>query len=128
MPDRVPYEYAVIRLVPKVEREEFLNIGVILYSKRKQYLDIKYLLDSKRIMAFSDDIDIYMIKKYLEAWVWVCQGIPEAGRIGQLEQASRFRWLVATRSTIIQSSQTHTGMSDDPAAVLNMLFERYVQV
>ncbi len=126
MQNRVTYEFAVIRLVPKVEREEFLNIGVIVFSKKKKYLGIKYHIDERRITSFSDEVDINMIRKYLEAWELVCRGDSNAGRIGQLELASRFRWLVASRSTIIQSSKMHPGLCSDPEKVLHDIFNRYV--
>ncbi|MEO1514099.1 MAG: DUF3037 domain-containing protein [Bacteroidota bacterium] len=126
MQDKVTYEYAVIRLVPKVEREEFLNVGVILFSKRKKYLGIRFHIDEKRIRAFASQVDVDMIRQYLEAWELVCQGHPKGGSIGKLELASRFRWLVASRSTIIQSSKTHPGLCHDPESVLSRLFERCV--
>lgn len=126
MQDKVTYEYAVIRLVPKVEREEFLNIGVILFSKQKSYLDIKYELNTKRIHSFSSEIDVEMIKDYLQAWEAVCIGEPQGGPIGKFDVAFRFRWLVASRSTIIQSSKTHPGMCHHPEEVLEELFKRFV--
>lgn len=126
MQDKVTYEFAVIRLVPKVEREEFLNVGVILFSKRKKYLGIKFQVDKKRIHAFSNEVDTEMIGKYLDAWKSICQGAPNGGSIGELELASRFRWLVASRSTIIQSSKTHPGLCHDPEEVLQKLFKQYV--
>lgn len=126
MPNKVTYEFAVIRLVPKVEREEFLNVGVILFSKRKNYLGIKYKVDKDRINAFVEDLDIDAIEEYLKAWEMVCKGSSEGGEIGQMELASRFRWLTASRSTIIQSSKTHPGLCHDPARVLEAIFERYV--
>jgi hypothetical protein len=126
MQDKVTYEFAIIRLVPKVEREEFLNIGVILFSKRKKYLGIKYKVNPERVKAFSDDMDIELINDYLKAWELVCQGTPEGGRIGELELSSRFRWLVASRSTIIQSSKTHPGLCHHPEKVLDNLFHRFV--
>lgn len=124
--DNVTYEYAVIRLVPKVEREEFINIGVILFSKRKKYLGIKYSIDEKRLQAFTSELDIDQIKHYLQAWDWVCQGDKQGGRIGAFDMALRFRWLVAKRSTIIQSSPTHPGLCLDPALELDKLFSRLV--
>jgi len=126
MQNRETYEYAIIRLVPKVEREEFMNIGVILFSKRKKYLGIKYKVDEQKIKAFSDELDTAMINKYLEAWESVCEGGPNGGSIGKLELSSRFRWLVASRSTIIQSSSTHPGLCTNPEQVLQDLFNRYV--
>ncbi len=126
MQDKVTYEYAVIRVVPKVEREEFLNVGVILFSKRKKYLGIKYHLDEKRLKAFSEELDADMLKSYLDAWEKVCKGGKEGGCIGQLDLPARFRWLVASRSTIIQSSKTHPGLCHDPKEVLENLFKSKV--
>ncbi len=126
MQGRVTYEFAVIRLVPKVEREEFLNVGVILFSKRKKFLAIKYWIDENRIKAFSNKVDIDMLKDSLNAWEQVCEGTPNGGKIGQLDIAERFRWLVACRSTIIQSSKTHPGLCYHPEEVLEELFELYV--
>lgn len=120
------YEFAVIRLVPKVEREEFLNVGVILFSKPKRFLGIRFRIDEKRITAFSEEVDLEVVGQYLKAWVLVCDGGPKAGPIGQLDVASRFRWLTASRSTIIQSSKTHPGLCADPEKVLGHLFQRYV--
>ena len=126
MPDNISYEYAIIRIVPKVEREEFINVGVILYAKHKQFLGIRYHIDEKRLKAFSDEIDIDQLNEYLKAWELVCLGAPEGGSIGKLELASRFRWLTASRSTIIQSSETHPGLCHNPQEVLEDLFKMYV--
>ena len=126
MQDRVIYEYAVIRFVPKVEREEFLNVGVILFSKRKKYLAVKYKIDEARILAFSADADVDSLQEYLKAWELICQGEPQGGDIGKLDLAARFRWLTASRSTIIQSSKTHPGRCYDLPKVLESLFNRYV--
>jgi len=126
MQDKSTYEYAVIRLVPKVEREEFINIGVILFSKRKKFLAMKYNIDEKRIKSFAADIDAKMVGDYLAAWESICNGKKDSGVIGQLEMPLRFRWLVAARSTIIQSSDTHPGLCNEPEKVLESLFERYV--
>jgi len=128
MQDKATYEYSIIRLVPKVEREEFLNVGVILFSKHKHFLGIKYEIDKDRICSFSKDIDIDEIKDYLHAWELICKGSPEGGAIGELVLASRFRWLTASRSTIIQSSKTHPGLCHAPQEVLEDLFKRYVVV
>jgi len=126
MPDNISYEYAIIRVVPKVEREEFINIGVILYAKRKRYLGIQYHVDEKRLAAFGKTVDIDLIRNYLAAWELVCQGGKVGGAIGGLELHVRFRWLTANRSSIIQSSATHPGLCDDPAQMLADIFERYV--
>ncbi|MEM1327923.1 MAG: DUF3037 domain-containing protein [Bacteroidota bacterium] len=126
MPDKVTYEYAVIRLVPKVEREEFLNIGVVVFSKRKRYLDLKYQIDEIKVQAFAPHLDLRIIQDELQAWADVCQGAPKGGKIGEQELPYRFRWLTANRSTIIQSSKVHPGLCDDPTQVLESLFELYV--
>jgi len=126
MQDKVPYEYAIIRVVPKVEREEFINVGAVLFTRRKKYLGIRFHLDENRLTTFSKKIDIELVKKYLKAWELVCQGGKTGGAIGQLEMSVRFRWLTANRSTIIQASQLHTGLCADPEKVLMDIYERYV--
>lgn len=126
MQDRVTYEFAIIRFVPKVEREEFFNIGVLLFSKRKKYLGIKYNIDVNKLKAFTSDVDVEYLNKYLNAWKLVCKGGVNGGVIGELEMADRFRWLAASRSTIIQSSKTHPGLCKDPEKELEDLFNKYV--
>lgn len=126
MQDKETFEYAIIRVVPKVEREEFFNVGVILFSKRKKFLDMKYFIDPKKLEAFSCSVDFEFIEAYLKAWKQICAGAASGGAIGQLELPERFRWLVSARSTIIQSSPTHSGLCHDPEKVLEGLFEFYV--
>lgn len=126
MPDNITYEYAIIRVVPKVEREEFINVGAILYAKKKKYLGMQYQLDEKRLAAFGNTIDLDLIRSYLKAWELVCQGGKIGGAIGSLEIHVRFRWLTANRSSIIQSSATHSGLCSDPEQMLMDIFERYV--
>jgi hypothetical protein len=126
MQDRCTFEFAIIRVVPKVEREEFFNVGAILFSKRKMFLGIKFKINEKRLAAFSDELDIEALNDYLKAWEMVCAGAPDGGVIGEMELASRFRWLTASRSSIIQSSETHPGLSADPERELEDLFNRYV--
>lgn len=126
MPNKVPYEFAIIRVVPKVEREEFINVGVIVFSKRKKYLGIKYQLNEKRLQAFDEELDVEILKGYLKAWEGVCAGGTQGGSIGQEEQPYRFRWLSASRSTILQTSRIHPGICDSPEEVLEDLFRRYV--
>lgn len=126
MQDKVTFEYAIIRVVPKVEREEFFNVGVILFSKRKKFLGVKFHIDQKKLEAFSDDIELETIKAHLKAWQLICEGNPEGGAIGNLELSDRFRWLAACRSTVIQSSKTHSGLCEDPQKELDSIFETYV--
>lgn len=120
------YEYAIIRLVPQVERGEFINIGVILMDKKNDFLRLRYELNKERLEAFSKEIDIEMIKEYLTGWEKVCAGSKEGGKIGNLEIRVRFRWLTANRSTIIQSSPVHPGFSNDPVAELDKLMTKFV--
>ena len=126
MQQKQVYEYAFIRFVPRVEREEFLNVGVILFSKRKNFLQVKIHIDNKRLSAFHDNFDPEQLNSYLNTWKLIANGDPKGGRIAELEPASRFRWLTATRSTIIQSSKVHPGLCHHPEQVLNDLFEKYV--
>jgi len=126
MLDNVTFEYAIIRLVPKVEREEFFNIGVILFSKRKKFLGMTYYIDPKKLVAYSSDIDKAEIERYLKAWESVCQGNPSGGVIEKMEVSDRFRWLAASKSTILQCSKTHSGLCTNPKETLEGLFESFV--
>ncbi len=127
MPAKSTYEFAVIRVVPRVEREEFLNVGVILYCKRPGFLALKYHLYPARLSCFAAELDHELLHDHLRAWEQVCAGRPLGGRIGELEPHVRFRWLTAPRSTIIQSSPTHPGLlAGEPERVLDQLFECYV--
>ena len=120
------FEYAIIRLVPKVEREEFFNIGVLLFSKQKKFLDIKYLIDMQKLKAIAPEIEANVLNGYLNAWKLICDGNDAGGKIGDLEISDRFRWLAASRSTIIQSSKTHSGLCENPEEALHDIFEKYV--
>lgn len=126
MQDKYTFEYAIIRVVPKVEREEFFNVGVILFSKRKKYLDIKYHINADKLKALAPDIEVESLKNYLHAWKLVCDGKAAGGKIGELEISDRFRWLAACRSTIIQSSKTHPGLCENPENELDDIFKKYV--
>jgi hypothetical protein len=119
------FEYAVIRVVPRVEREEFLNIGVILYSK-PGFLQSRYVLDEARLLAFSADLDIEDLREHLCSFERICSGDKAGGPISKLDIASRFRWLTATRSTVLQTSKVHPGFSADPSETLNKLFKQLV--
>lgn len=126
MPDKQVYEYAVIRYLPRVEREEFVNVGVILFSKRHRFLEVRYHLNEARLRAFDPELDLDLLRDYLQNWEWISKGQQEGGQIATLDLPSRFRWLTAVRSTIIQSSRVHPGMTDSPEQVLERLFEQYV--
>jgi hypothetical protein len=126
MPDLYPFDYAIIRVVPRVEREEFINAGVIVYSPTRQYLKAKIRLDTARLAALAPALDAAMIMKHLEAIPVLCEGGAGAGPIGQLPLRARFHWLVAPRSTIIQTSAVHTGLCEDGDKMLEHLLEKMV--
>ena len=120
------FEYAVLRVVPRVEREEFLNVGVILYCPKHKFLQTIFTLDEARLKAIFPGIDITEVRQHLEAFRQIALGSPEGGPIGALDMASRFRWLTATRSTILQTSKVHPGFCSDPAAALQRLHQQLV--
>jgi hypothetical protein len=126
MPARYLFEYAVIRVVPRVEREEFLNAGVVLYCRDKKFLDVKYTLNKQRISALCAEIDCEELKEHLFSFEKICRGDASGGPIAALDLASRFRWLTATRSTIVQSSKVHPGFCEDPKEMLEKLHQELV--
>ena len=126
MQEKHLFEYAVIRVVPKVEREEFLNVGVILYCKGLRFLGVGYQLDSFRLLAVFGDLDVTGIGEYLRAFEVICRGGEEGGPIARLPLAERFRWLTATRSTIVQTSKVHPGLCIDPSETLLRLERQLV--
>jgi hypothetical protein len=121
------YEYAIIRVVPRVEREEFANIGVILYCPTQGFLQTIFELNGPRLSAFSPTLDLQEVRQYLDALERICKGRKEGGTIGSLPLSSRFRWLTATRSTVIQSSKVHSGFCQDPLETLMKLFNQQVR-
>ncbi|OWP63538.1 hypothetical protein CDA63_08115 [Hymenobacter amundsenii] len=121
------FEYAVLRVVPRVEREEFLNVGVILYCAAQGFLETRCHLPEDRLRAFSKaELDFDDLRARLRAFERICGGRREGGPIGQLAVASRFRWLTATRSTIVQTSAIHPGLTAEPAATLAQLYQQLV--
>ena len=126
MPERYLFEYAVIRVVPRVEREEFLNVGVVLYCPKLKFLQTKITVNENRLNAVFTGINLGELKANLFAFENICQGNFGFGPISKLDHASRFRWLTATRSTIIQSSKVHPGLCTDPKETLLKLHEQLV--
>ena len=120
------FEYAVIRIVPKVEREEFLNVGVILYCAKHNFLQTMYNLNEERLRAFCLVADSSELLQNLEAIERICMGDSDAGAIAKLDLAARFRWLTATRSTIVQTSKVHPGFCTDPRQTLIKLYKQLV--
>ena len=127
MRDHYPYDYAVFRVVPRVEREEFVNVGVIVSCPAKDFLDARVELDEQRLAALDSTLDIESIRAHLATIPAICAGGEQAGPIGQLSQRERFHWLVAPRSTTIQTSPVHTGRCEDPNEVLEHLLNTMVR-
>jgi hypothetical protein len=126
MQGSLSYEYAVIRVVPRVEREEFINTGVILYCPKKKFLQCRYELNEAKLRFICDEDCLPSIREHLEAFEKICIGGAEGGPIGKLPPAERFRWLTATRSTVLQTSKVHPGLCDDPSDMLEHLYKQLV--
>jgi hypothetical protein len=126
MQDNQLFEYAVIRVVPKVEREEFVNVGVILYCAQQRFLKVLFTLDEERLKSFSGHLNIDEVKEHLHAFGQISAGGISAGPVGRLDIASRFRWLTATRSTVVQSSRVHPGLCTDASVTLIRLHQQLV--
>jgi hypothetical protein len=121
------YDYAVVRVVPRVDRGEQINVGVILSCADTDYLDARFAVDEAALRAIDSGIDVPAVMAMLDGILKVCRGGDDAGPIGQLPPRGRFRWLVSPRSTIIQPSPVHTGRTTDPAACLEHLMDRLVR-
>lgn len=126
MQDKVVYEYAVIRVVPKVEREEFINIGLILFSKRKRYIRFDYHIPEEKIRSFCNEFDLNQLKENLESFAKICSGTKDGGPIAALEADEKFRWITAVKSSSIQSSRPHPGLSTDLDATFDKLYTELV--
>lgn len=120
------FEYAVIRVVPRVERQEFLNVGVIVYCSKENFLQTKYLINKRKIKSLFVHFDPHLLEKNLEAFQKICKGDKTAGYIATLPMVERFGWLTATRSTILQISKVHSGLCKNAEATLEKLFDQLV--
>lgn len=120
------YDYAVIRVVPRVEREEFINVGLMLYCKRQKYLHIKYQIPIDKISVFCKEFDVEQLKINLDSFVAICEGKKDAGPIAQFEKDERFRWLTAIKSSSIQTSRPHSGFSTDLDKTFEKLYTELV--
>ena len=120
------FEYAIIRIVPRVEREEFLNVGIILYCKDKKFLDTKYTINKERISVLCGEVDCKEVEEHLQSFEKIAKGEKDGGSIATLDLPSRFRWLTATRSTIIQTSKVHPGFTENPEETLEKLYNQLV--
>jgi Protein of unknown function (DUF3037) len=121
------YDYAIVRVVPRVEREEFINAGVVLSCPSQSFLDARIDLDEARLLALDEGVDLAAVRENLASIPLICAGGAAAGPIGRLSARERFHWLVAPRSTMIQTSAVHTGRCENPAAALKHLLETMVR-
>lgn len=126
MPAPSSFDYAIVRVVPRVEREEFINAGVILFCRSRRFLGARIALDRQRLAMLDSRLDPEDVERHLALIPLLCAGGPASGPIGQLPLADRFHWLVSPRSSIIQTSSVHAGLCTDPAAMLNHLLETVV--
>jgi len=126
MQGRYLFEYAIIRIVPRVEREEFLNIGIVLYCKERKFLKTKHGINKQRLNALCAEVDCKEVEEHLQSFEKISAGEKAGGQIAVLDMASRFRWLTATRSTIIQTSKVHPGFCEDPNQTMEKLYMRFV--
>jgi hypothetical protein len=126
MQEKNLYEYAVIRVVPRVEREEFLNVGIILFCKRAKFIKMLYAVNEAKLMLFSEDFDLEQLELNLSAFQKIAHGGKEGGPIGAFDIPSRFRWLTAIRSSAIQTSRPHTGLCTDLEETAQRLFDELV--
>lgn len=126
MPARASFEYAVLRIVPRVEREEFVNAGVVLFCLECDYLAARVHLDEQRLRALWKELDMQEVQRHLEAFPKICAGDADAGPIARLSRRQRFHWLVAPRSTVIQVSPVHAGLCESPESALDSLFRELV--
>ena len=126
MPEKILYEYSIIRFVPKVEREEFINVGVIVFSKKENFLKVKYFLNEDRINAFAHDFDLCFIDSNLKALSQIAEGSNVFSDVSKFEIHERFRWLTAVRSSCIQSSRPHPGKTYNLERILEQLYREYV--
>jgi hypothetical protein len=126
MPGNEAFAYALLRVVPNLERGEAVNAGVVLYCRRKSFLAVEATVPAERLRALDPNIDLDAVAAHLQALERIAAGDPQAGPIARQPQSERFHWLVAPASTIIQPSAVHTGVCEDPKATLLRLFEQLV--
>lgn len=122
MPEKHLYEYAVIRVVPRVDREEFLNVGIILFSKQGRFIRVLYKMDPEKMVTCFDGLDVEQVEKNLSAFEKIARGAKDGGPMAREDLPSRFRWLTALRSSVIQTSRPHPGICDNLEATIEKLF------
>jgi hypothetical protein len=122
------YSYAIVRVVPRVERGEFVNVGVILFAREQDFLDARLEVPTQRLLSLAPDLDLVTLERHLDTFVAICAGRPEGGPLANLGQPERFHWLVAPRSTMIQTSPVHVGRSLAPEKAIEDLLAEYVRL
>ncbi len=127
MPELVSFDYAIVRLVPRVDREEFINVGIILYCRAQRLLDARVTLNTARLAALAPQLDATFVQTQIDLIPLICAGGADAGALGDLNQTERFLWLISPRSTTIQVSPAHAGLCQDPKAELDRLFKEMVE-
>jgi hypothetical protein len=127
MREDASFNYAVIRVVPRVERQEFVNVGVILFCKERGYLDVALDHELGRLQAFAPGCDFEMIREHLRTIETICRGGPDAGGFAEWSQSERFHWLTGPSSTVIQASPMHAGLCAEPAEELGRLYDLFVR-
>ena len=126
MQEKHLYEYAVIRVLPIVEREEFLNVGIVLFCKKAKFIKVHYTINAEKLQLFCKDLDLNQLHANLESFEKIASGAEKCGPIALMDVPSRFRWLTAVRSSAIQTSRPHPGMCDDLVQTTKSLFEELV--
>jgi hypothetical protein len=122
-----PFQYAIVRVVPRVERGECMNVGVVFFCRQRRFLAARMALDEERLAAFAPGLDVEEVRAHLDAMERIAAGEPGSGPVAELEQSERFHWLVAPSSTVIQTSPVHTGLADDPEVTLARLLGKLVE-
>jgi hypothetical protein len=120
------FDYAILRVVPRVERQEFINAGVVVFCLEKRYLEARVRLDEARLSALWPEVDVELVRQHLDALVRVCKGDATAGPVAQLSERERYHWIVAPRSTILQPSPVHTGVCDGTDGLLDRLEKQFL--
>jgi Protein of unknown function (DUF3037) len=122
------YSYAIVRVVPRVERGECINVGVVLFAPTERFLDARIELDAARLKALAPEVDLELMQRHLRTFEAICAGRAEGGPVAALPASDRFHWLTAPRSTVIQTSPVHVGRAEEPSAAIEQLLDEFVRL